>query len=151
MNKKTVSLILVVCCLLLIIVVSVLGKAPENSSKIPVDSIEFIDSRNEGGLCEVNDENKKIIKIPVGTKTYQLEYVINPTEATEKDVYFFIMGDDSIATVDDNGFVTFHKETSITVKIVSNYTDNKMDFVIIEFTGNKGEDVTDDPFAKGGK
>lgn len=147
MNKKTVSLILAVCCLSLIIIVSVLGKAPESSSKVSVESIEFVDSRNEDGLCKVNDENKKIISIPYGTETYQLEYVINPTEATEKDVYFFIMGDDSIATVDEYGLITFHKETSITVKIVSNYTDNKTDFVIIEFTGTQSEDVTDNPFA----
>lgn len=147
MNKKTVSLILLVCCLLLIIVVSVLGKVPENSSKVSVDSIEFIDSSTEDGLCKVNDENMKIIGIPHGTKTYQLEYVINPSDATEKDVYFYVMSDSSIATVDKNGLVTFHKETSITVKIVSNFTDNKTDFVIIEFTGNQSEEITENPFA----
>ena len=147
MNKKTVSLILFVCCLSLIIIISVLGKAPDSSTKVSVDSIQFIDSRNENGLCKVNDEDKKIIELPKDTKTYQLEYVINPKEATEKDVYFFIMGDSSIATVDAHGFVTFHKEMSITIKIVSNFTDNKMDFVIIEFTGTKGEDIEDNPFA----
>ena len=136
MNKKTVSLILTVCCLLLIIVISVLGKVPDDASKVHVESIEFVDSSTEDGKCMVNDENKKIIKIPVGTTTYQLEYVLNPAEPTEKDVYFFIMGDSEIATVDENGLVTFHKETTITVKIVSNYTDNKMDFVILEFDGN---------------
>ena len=147
MNKKTVSLILTVCCLLLIIVISVLGKVPDDSSKIHVESIEFVDSSTEDGKCMVNDENKKIIKIPVGTTTYQLEYVLNPAEPTEKDVYFFIMGDSEIATVDENGLVTFHKETTITVKIVSNYTDNKMDFVILEFDGNHKEEITGNPFA----
>ena len=124
-----------------------LGKVPDSSSKVSVESIQFIDSRNEDGLCKVNDEDKKILEIPRGTETFQLEYVINPTEATEKDVYFFIMGDSSIATIDENGLITFHKETSITVKIVSNYTDNKTDFVIIEFTGKQSEDITDNPFA----
>lgn len=147
MNKKTVSLILTVCCLLLIIVISVLGKVPDDSSKVHVESIEFVDSRNEDGKCKVNDEDKKIIELARGTLTYQLEYVLNPAEPTEKDVYFFIMGDDSIATVDENGLVTFHKETSITIKIVSNYTDNKTDFVIIEFTGNNSEEITGNPFA----
>ena len=147
MNKKTVSLILIVCCLSLIILVSVLGKVPDSSSKVSVESIQFVDSRNEDGLCKVNDEDKKIIEIPRGTETFQLEYVINPTEATEKDVYFYIMGDSSFATIDENGLITFHKETSITVKIVSNFTDNKTDFVIIEFTGSIGEDITDNPFA----
>ena len=146
MNKKTVSLILVVCCLLLIIVVSLIGKVPDDSSRTPVESIEFVDSRNADGLCKVNDEDKKIIELEVGTKEYQLEYRINPTEATEKEVYFFIMGDNSIATVSDTGLVTFHKEASITVKIVSNYTDNKIDFVIIDFTGNKGGEITENPF-----
>lgn len=147
MNKKTVSLILTVCCLLLIIVISVLGKAPDDSSKVHVESIEFVDSRNEDGKCKVNDEDKKIIELERGTLTYQLEYVLNPAEPTEKDVYFFIMGDSEIATVDENGLVTFYKETSITIKIVSNYTDNKTDFVIIEFTGNISEEITGNPFA----
>lgn len=146
MNKKTVSLILIVCCLLLIIVVSILGKVPDDASRTPVESIEFIDSRNPDGLCKVNDEDKKIIELEVGTKEYQLEYRINPTEATEKEVYFFIMGDDSIATVSETGLVTFHKEASITVKIVSNYTDNKIDFVIIDFIGNRDEIITENPF-----
>ena len=147
MNKKTVSLILTVCCLLLIIIISVLGKVPDDSSKVHVESIEFVDSRHEDGKCKVNDEDKKIIELARGTLKYQLEYVLNPAEPTEKDVYFFIMGDDSIATVDENGLVTFHKETSITIKIVSNYTDNKTDFVIIEFTGNNSEEITGNPFA----
>ena len=146
MNKKTVSLILIVCCLLLIIVISIIGKAPDDASRTGVESIEFVDSRNPDGLCKVNDENKKIIELEVGTLTYQLEYIINPTEASEKEVYFFIMGDESIATVDKSGLITFHKEASITVKIVSNYTDNKNDFVIIDFVGNKGGEITDDPF-----
>ena len=131
---------------MLIIVISIIGKAPDDASRTAVESIEFVDSRNSDGLCKVNDENKKIIELEVGTTTYQLEYVINPTEATEKEVYFFIMGDESIATVDDNGLVTFHKEASITVKIVSNYTDNKTDFVIIDFVGNHGGEITDNPF-----
>lgn len=146
MNKKTVSLILIVCCLLLIIVVSVLGKVPDDESRTPVESIEFIDSRNPDGLCKVNDEDKKIIELEVGTTEYQLEYRINPTTATEQEVYFFIMGDDSIATVSEAGLVTFNKEASITVKIVSNYTDNKIDFVIIDFVGNKGGEITENPF-----
>ena len=146
MNKKTVSLILFVCCLSLIIIISVLGKAPDSSTKISVDSIEFIDSRNSDGLCKVNDEGKKIIELEVGTTEYQLEYRINPTTATEQEVYFFIMGDDSIATVSEAGLVTFNKEASITVKIVSNYTDNKIDFVIIDFIGNKGGEITENPF-----
>lgn len=147
MNKKTVSLILALCCLLLIIVISVLGKVPDSSSKVSVESIEFVDSRNEDGKCMVNDEGKKIIKIERGTTTYQLEYVINPQEATEKDVHFYIMGDASIATVDETGLITFYKERAITVKIVSNFTDNKTDFVIIEFSGNISSDITENPFA----
>ena len=147
MNKKTVSLILTVCCLILIIVISVLGKVPEDSAKIRVESIEFVDSRNDDGKCKVNEDGTKLLEIPRGTLSYQLEYVLNPAEPTEKDVHFFIMGDDSIATVDENGLITFHIEASITVKIVSNYTDNKMDFVIIDFTGSINSEITQNPFA----
>ena len=149
MNKKTVSLILALFCFLLIIVVSVLGKIPENPSKIHVESIEFVDSRNEDGKCKVNDEGTKIIEIERGTLTYQIEYVLNPAEPTEKDVYFSV-SDETIATVDSNGLITFHQEESITVRINSNFTDYKEDLVIIEFTGSIREEITDNPFGKGG-
>ena len=149
MNKKTVSLILALFCFLLIIVVSVLGKIPENPSKVHVESIEIVDYRNEDGKCKVNAEGTKLIELERGTLTYQIEYVLNPAEPTEKDVYFSV-SDETIATIDDNGLITFYKEESITVRINSNFLDDKKDSVVIEFTGAIREEITDNPFGKGG-
>ena len=146
MNKKVIFLITVITCCLLIIVISVLGAVPENTYRTPVESIEFTDITKANGDCELTEDGEKIIGIPRGTTEYQLTYRINPTDATEKDVYFFLMCDESVATVDENGLITFFKETTVTAKIVSNYSDFKIDYVIIEFRGTIHSDITDNPF-----
>jgi hypothetical protein len=146
MNKKVIVLITAITCCLLIILVSVLGAVPEDSYRTPVSSIEFTDITKEDLKCELTNEGEKIIGIARGTKEYQLTYQINPTEATEKEVYFFLMCDESVATVNELGVITFHKEITVTAKIVSNYLDFKIDYVIIEFRGNIQSDITDNPF-----
>ena len=91
MNKKVIVLITFITCCLLVVLVSVLGAVPEDSYRTPVTSIEFTDVNRADGVCELTNNNEKIIGIARGTKEYQLTYKINPTEATERDVYFFLM------------------------------------------------------------
>ena len=146
MNKKVIVLITFITCCLLIVLVSVLGAVPEDSYRTPVSSIEFTDVSKVDGICELTNEGEKIIGIARGTVEYQLTYRINPTEATERDVYFFLMCDESIATVNEDGLITFYKESTVTAKIVSNYLDFKIDYVIIEFRGSIQSDITDNPF-----
>ena len=146
MNKKVIVLITFITCCLLVVLVSVLGAVPEDSYRTPVTSIEFTDVNRADGVCELTNNNEKIIGIARGTKEYQLTYKINPTEATERDVYFFLMCDESVATVNEYGLITFHKENTVTAKIVSNYLDFKIDYVIIEFRGNIQSDITTNPF-----
>ena len=149
MNKKIVVMILFVFCLIATILISVFGKLPEDASRTPVESIEFIDPTTEDGKCKLTSDGDKLIEVIFGTTEYQLNYKINPDFATEQDVKFVIVNGADYATVSDTGLVTFEKEYSITVKIYSNFFDNKTDEVIIEFVGEKIEviDPTIDPFA----
>lgn len=146
MNKKVIVLITFITCCLLIVLISTLGSVPRESYRTPVVSIEFTDITKDGGVCELTNDGEKIIGIARGTTEYQLTYRINPTEATQKEVYFFLMCDESVATVSETGLITFHKESTVTAKIVSNYSDFKIDYVIIEFRGNIQSDITDNPF-----
>lgn len=146
MNKKVIVLITFITCCLLIVLVSTLGSVPRETYRTPVSSIEFIDITKEGGICELTSDGEKIIGIERGTKQYQLSYRINPTNATEQVVYFFLMCDKSVASVDENGLITFHKESTVTAKIVSNYSDFKIDYVIIEFRGSIHNEITENPF-----
>ena len=149
MNKKIVVLILFIFCLIATILISVYGKVPEDSSRTPVESIEFIDPTTDDGECKLNSSGEKIIEIETGTTEYQLNYKINPDYATEQNVTFVIINGAEFATISETGLITFTSEYSITVRIYSNFYDNKTDVVIIDFVGEKGEviDPTDNPFA----
>ena len=137
-------MLLVVFCVIATIVISVFGKLPEDSYRTAVETIEFIDPTQEDDKCKLNSEGDKVIEIPVGTKEYKLNYIINPSDATELDVTFLIITGSEYAEVNDEGLITFNKEYSITVKIYSNFYDNKTDEVIILFGGENVEVIPPD-------
>ena len=149
MNKKVVVMLLAVFCIIATIVMSVFGKLPEDAYRTPVQYIEFVDPTQEDGKCKVNSDEEKIIEIPFGTTEYQLNYFINPTDATELNVTFSIINGAEYAEVSQEGLITFNQEYSITVRIYSNFYDNKMDDVIILFGGDNVSVIPPDenPFA----
>ena len=148
MNKKIIVLILIVFCLASTIVISIFGKVPEDSGRVAVNAIMFVDHSTEDGLCVENADGYKTINVERGTETYQLEWLINPSQATEQDVTFQIVNGQDYATVSKTGLVTFLMEYPVTVKIYSNMTDFKSDVVIISFVGNQNIIIPDedDPF-----
>ena len=148
MNKKIIVLLIAVFSIMFVIVVSVLGKVPESDSRVSVDSIMFVDPSTEDGFCEVTEKGQKIIYITRGTTEYQLNYLINPTDATEQDVTFQVLTGQEHIAVSEEGLVTFYSEVSVTIKIYSNLLDFKSDVVIIEFKGNTSTVIPDedDPF-----
>lgn len=151
MNKKVIILILAVFCIISTILVSVFGKIPEDNARIAVESISFIDPTKEDNQCQVNENGTKIIYIERGITEYQLQYVINPTDASEQEVYFELYSNSNvaeIAKVSETGLITFYHEAAVTVQIFSNTYDFKKDIVIIDFKG-PGHTVVpddDDPF-----
>lgn len=148
MNKKIVVMLLVVFCIIATILISVFGKVPEDSSRTPVESIEFIDPAKSDGKCMLNSDGEKIIYIEKGTSEYQLCYVINPNEASEKEVKFVIINGAEYATLTEEGLLVFEKEYSVTIKIYSNFYDNKTDTVIVDFGGGTTSVIPteDNPF-----
>ena len=146
MNKKIIVLLLVVFCLASTIVISIFGKVPEDSGRVAVNAIMFVDNSTEDGLCVENADGYKTISIKRWTETYQLEWLINPSQATEQDVTFQVVNGQDYATVNETGLVTFTMELPVTVKIYSNMTDFKTDVVILTFVGNQDIIIPDDPF-----
>ena len=144
MNKKIIVLILSIFCILATILVSVFGKVPEDSSRVPVSTIMFVDDSTEDGMCEVNEEGTKIIFIEKDTNEYQLQYFINPSEATDQSVSFQIISGVEYASVSETGVITFYEQSSVTVRIYSNPLDFKSDVVIIDFKGGNTTIIPDD-------
>lgn len=146
MNKKIVTLILVIFSIIAAVVISVFGKVPEDTTRITVESISFIDPFKADLQCDVNNEGEKVILIPKGTTTYQLQYLINPSDATDQEVRFVVESGDEHATVSETGLVTFNSEYMIRVRVFANVQDHmKFDTVIIDFSGG-GTDTPIDPF-----
>ena len=148
MNKKIIVLILIIFCLASTIVISIFGKVPEDSGRVAVNAIMFVDNSTEDGLCVENADGYKTINIQRGTETYQLEWLINPSQATEQDVTFQIVNGQDYASVSETGLVSFEMELPVTIKIYSNMTDFKSDVVIITFVGKDTVIIPDedDPF-----
>ncbi|NLD26455.1 MAG: hypothetical protein GX661_03755 [Acholeplasmataceae bacterium] len=138
MNKKIVALFLFVFCIIAIVAIGVFGKIPDPPSSIAVEVISF---KN----YEYNDDGEKIIYIQRGKSTYQLEWEINPQDATDQTVSFVILSNETFVEINKEGLITFFQEVPITVKIQSNEKDKKEDTVIIEFIGNTSSDE-ENPF-----
>lgn len=138
MNKKIVAIFLFIFCVLAVVAIGVFGKVPDPSSIIAVEEIAFLDrSRQEEDFeCERNEDGEKIIYIERGKNKYQLNWRLNPGDATDKKVSFVVLSGAEFVEIDSDGEITFFKEVSITVKIISNLKDKKEDIVIIEFIGN---------------
>jgi hypothetical protein len=122
-----------------------LGALPDDEYRTPIDSIEFLDPSKPDGVCDIAENGRKIINIEFGTKEYQLTYQINPSNATDQDVVFYINCDEDVATISKTGLITFYKEISVTVRIY-NKADIKEDYVIIQFDGQIEEEITENPF-----
>ena len=126
MSKKVVTMIAALFCCLIVVVSSLLGTLPDEEYRTPIESIEFIDPTKPDGVCEVGSNGRKIIKIEFGTKEYQLQYRINPSDATDQSVLFYINCDEDVATVNEAGLITFYKEISVTVRIFNTAMNRKI-------------------------
>ena len=85
----------------------------------------FFEDKKVTSIAIVNDgikytrEGEKYIVIPMGANTFQIEYTVGPEDATNKTVTFVADEQTTIASVDQNGLVTFNKVGSIIVYVVA--------------------------------
>lgn len=114
MNKKSLVLVIIVECVLAILLISFFGKAIESLyEKTLCTDIYFVD--DDGNRLE----NDTLLRIDISDskRDYQLKYVIEPSNASEKKVEFSATPNEYVF-IDKYGNVTFLKEyvdISITV------------------------------------
>ena len=89
---------------------------------IVVENVEII---NEG--IRYTRDGQKYIVISPGETTFQIEYKVTPEDAVNKNVSFVIDSQNSIATVDENGLVTFSDIGSVIVYVVADDTSGAKD------------------------
>jgi len=98
MSKKNIVLILVLACFLTIMSISIWGKLPELSSRIPVTEIQINDSNNQL-ITDINDSSLKEKKVTLNGNDYKDQDVVDyyfsvcvlPSNATELAVTYSIL------------------------------------------------------------
>ena len=113
--KKSVVILIAVIYVASIAVVTFFGlKHNTFFDDIPLEKVEIV---NEG--IRYTRDGQKYIVIEPGQDTFQIEYIVSPDDAVNKNVNFIIDEQSTIATVDENGLVTFNKMGSVIVYVVA--------------------------------
>ena len=130
MSKKFIPIIIGALVVVAIVVIAIVGTNPDLTNKeIYVQNIiittEKYDSFEENGTLVsrfmMTNDNTSLVD---GKKTFKLDYTITPSNATYKTVNF-ISSNTSIATVDQNGLVTFLKEDSVLITLEAKDSSQK--------------------------
>ena len=126
MAKKWIPIIAVIVAVIAIIVIAVIGSNPNNRNRTvyvtginvttPHTSIYYNEELGGEIKCYVlDDENTTLAD---GHSTFDLDYTVTPTNATYQTVNFS-SSDESIATVDEEGVVSFLQNDSVFVTLTS--------------------------------
>lgn len=130
--KKTVILLIAIIYVASITLVTFFGLqyVDHQTELIPVTTVEIV---NEGILYdEAGEKYISLFVAPDGSRTFQIEYKVTPDNATNADVDF-IIEENTIATVDENGLVTFTEPGAVLVRITSTDGTRCIDSVLVNF------------------
>ncbi len=151
MTKKVIVAIEFVVCVLAIVIISVFGLNPETwRDFVPVNSLTITNQSNEAAGITVTKETvngREVVyaKIPRGTRTYKINWVIGPENATIPEISFTSAEiNANIISIDDTGLVSFLTTGTQGATIVLSTTDgtNRRATIIITFDiGSEGGDI----------
>ena len=125
MAKKWIPIIAVIVAIVAIIVIAVIGSNPNSRNKTvyvtninvttPHTDIYNIESIGEVKRFMLNDDNTTLVD---GKSTFDIDYEVVPTNATHKEVTF-TSSDTDVATVDEDGVVTFLSNNAVFITLTS--------------------------------
>ena len=130
--KKSVIIIIAIIFVVSIALVNFLGVNPKVFNEVVyVSEISFVDEN-----IKIGEEGDKYIRLSPdenGERKYQIQYLIGPENASNKEVRFAYDGKNGLASIDENGLVTFTKKGSIIVTITPADGSNCSDTLTINF------------------
>ena len=125
MAKKWIPIIAVIVAIVAIIVIAVIGSNPSSRNKTvyvtninvttPHTGIYNDESRGDVKYFMLNDDNTTLVD---GKSTFDIDYEVVPTNATYKEVTF-TSSDTDVATVDEDGVVTFLSNNAVFITLTS--------------------------------
>lgn len=155
MTKKNTILILVIICFLTVMAISIWGKKPELSSRVPVTGMVIYD--NEGNeITEINENSNRKEKLVTNERSsdytednpfvYEFSVKVTPDDVTDASLNYEVIKGSEIVTVEQttNGNihsfkVTFSELSECNIKFSTNKTDTtQIDYLLFIWTG--GED-----------
>ena len=113
--KKSVIILIAVIYIASIALVTFFGL--KHNTFFEDKKVTSVSIVNEG--IKYTRDGEKYIVIPLGDTTFQIEYEVGPEDASNKNVTFVADEQSTIATVDQNGLVTFNKNGSIILYVMA--------------------------------
>ena len=133
--KKSVIIIIALVFVISIALVNFLGvKHKVFDEVVYVSEISFADENIKiqyDASGEIVGKSIRLSPDENGNRTYQIKYTVGPEDATNKEVRFAISS--KVATVDENGLVTFTKKGDATVTILPADGSDCKDTLTISF------------------
>lgn len=154
MTKKNTILILVIICFLTVMAISIWGKKPELSSRVPVTGMIIYD--NEGNeITEINENSNRKEKLVTNERSsdytednpfvYEFSVKVTPDDVTDASLNYEVIKGSEIVTVEQttNGNihsfkVTFSELSECNIKFSTNKTDTtQIDYLLFTWTGSE--------------
>lgn len=154
MTKKNTILILVIICFLTVMAISIWGKKPELSSRVPVTGMIICD--NEGNeITEINENSNRKEKLVTNERSsdytednpfvYEFSVKVTPDDVTDASLNYEVIKGSEIVTVEQttNGNihsfkVTFSELSECNIKFSTNKTDTtQIDYLLFIWTGSE--------------
>ena len=124
MAKKYIPIIAGVVAIIAIIVIAIIGSNPDLRNRNVYVSAITVTTQANGTIKDNNEDIKYYYmtedntNVTDGKYTFKLEYTVSPANATEKTVNF-TSSDTTVATVDENGLVTFERNESVYITLTA--------------------------------
>lgn len=154
MTKKNTILILVIICFLTVMAISIWGKKPELSSRVPVTGMVIYD--NEGNeITEINENSNRKEKLVTNERSsdytednpfvYEFSVKVTPDDVTDASLNYEVIKGSEIVTVEQttdgniHSFkVTFSELSECNIKFSTNKTDTtQIDYLLFTWTGSE--------------
>ncbi|MBE7084651.1 MAG: hypothetical protein E7368_01185 [Clostridiales bacterium] len=139
MSKKVVFIVILIECVLAVFLISFLGQAIYNSvNKVYVTEIYF--TYKDG--TKIEDDVPLKLELTDENRSYTLDWVVGPENATNQEVYFSGNVDESLVRVDpETGKVTFRKLVDVVITVMSMDGSNVSDTIHLIPVIKDGGDV----------
>ena len=130
--KKSVIIIIAIIFVVSIALVNFLGVNPKVFNEVVyVSSISFVDEN-----IKTNENGEKYIRLSPdenGERKYQIQYQVNPDNASNTEVRFGYDSSNGLVSIDENGLVTFARKGTVIVTITPADGSNCSDTLTINF------------------